>query len=75
MGQYRLKSKDLYKDKSITGDLLGVYKVLSYYMAHQFYFLTKKLHALLTSEPISRDYHTITAQELNELKASGQLEP
>lgn len=42
-------------------------------MAHQFLYLTKRLYDLLKSAVISSDYLTITAEELTELKGSGQL--
>ena len=43
IGQYRVNSKDLYNDKSIDKELIKSYKVCSYYMAHQFLYLTQIL--------------------------------
>jgi hypothetical protein len=60
IGQYRMNSKDIYSDKNIGKELLDIYALTSYYMAHQFHFLTKKLLDLLENKHFSQGYMTIS---------------
>ena len=54
--------------------MLEIYSITSYYMAHQFYYLTKNLIELIDSDRINKGYMMIEMGELMEMKERGDIE-